>query len=555
MSEGEVAAPAFLAELAIRLGADRVMDAARAQTRYGADTAGTTRSIAGAILPRDADQVRQLVLAAQRFGVPLYPISTGNNWGYGTANPARNGCVIVDLSGMRAIDIDAETGVVSVEPGVTQAMLRAYLDQHAPDFLCPVTGAGPDCSLVGNALERGYGITPYADHFAAVVGIEAVLPNGDLYRPPLAEMGAENIDKVFKWSVGPYLDGLFAQGNFGIVTRMHIALATRPERVEAFFFGVPQDVGLEDVVLAVRGILRELGGVVGSINLMNRHRVLAMMEPYPRDRLVDGLIPEDCLQEMARRNQVMAWMGAGALYGNAKLVAAARTVIRQRLGNKVRRLMFFTEGKLNALIPVVRALPGKPFRNLDNVLATLHKTLKLLGGAPSEIALPLAYWISGQRPPAGQPMNPSRDGCGLIWYSPLIEMKPQAVRDYVEMVKRACTHARQQHDQTYRFEPLITLTTVSDRCIDSTVPILFKRTDPHAVMAARECYKDLFEAGLKLPHPCVPYRGTVDSISRFMASGSPFWKTLNQIKTSLDPQQILAPGRYTRSEGNTSSSE
>ena len=79
-------------------------------------------------------------------------------------------------------------------------------------------------------LERGYGITPYADHFAAVTALEAVLPDGRIYRSALSELGGATVDRAYKWGIGPYIDGLFAQGNFAVVTNMTIALAPRPVR-------------------------------------------------------------------------------------------------------------------------------------------------------------------------------------------------------------------------------------------------------------------------------------------------------------------------------------
>ncbi len=533
-----MAAQAFLETMAATIGADKVLGADRASERYGASTMGVQRVIAGAVRPASSDEVRSVVLVAVQTGVPLYPVSTGNNWGYGSANPVMDGCVVVDLSGMRQIvDFDPETGLVTLEPGVTQRMLRAYLDERGLAFLCPVSGAGPDCSLIGNALERGYGITPHADHFLSIMSLEAVLADGRLYRPPLAELGCSDVDRAFKWGVGPFLDGMFSQGSFGIVTRMTIALAPIPERVEALFFGVPEDAMLEDAVHAVRAVLREVGGVTGSVNLMNMHRVLSMMEPYPRDRLdANGLIEASCLQQMARRNQVMPWMGAGALYGNAKVVRAAKSVIRQRLRGVSKRLVFFTPSSVSWLNRLSAHLPGAPGRSARKIFGTLDKTLTLLAGEPSEIALPLAYWLSGRMPEAGQPMNPARDGCGLLWYSPLVPMKPQVVRTYVEMVRRICIE--------HRIEPLITLTSVSDRCFDSTVPILFDRADPQAVERAGQCYRALLAAGRDVG--CVPYRAPVDAMRFFMPDNTPYWEIVSGLKHLLDPSGILSPGRYVR---------
>jgi len=502
---------------------------------YAASCLAHPCAIAGVVQPTSPDEVITLVKLAAASAIPLYPISTGHNWGYGEAHPVRDGSIIVDLARMnRIIAFDADSGLLTVEPGVTQRQLNTFLQQHGHPFLIPVTGAGPDCSLLGNALERGYGITPYADHFSAVMSLEAVLPDGTLYRPMLDLMGGSSVNHAFKWGLGPYVDGLFTQGNFGIVTQMTLALAPRPERVEAFFLSVKTADDLETAVVAIRQILRTVGGVTGSINLMNRHRVLAMAEPYPRDRLSpDGLIPNDVLDQLARRHQVTAWTGVGALYGHPRLVAAARPIIKRLLKPIAARLVFLTPGLVSRLNYWVAKLPIVRHQPIAHTLATLANSLRLFAGQPSEIALPLAYWRSGQRPPAGQPMNPARDGCGLIWYSPLVPLQPAAVRAYTTMVERIC--------REHRIEPLITLTSVSDRCFDSTVPILFDRADPVATEQAHACYHTLFAAGQQLG--CVPYRLGVQSMPTLNEQNA-VPELLKRLKQAVDPQGIIAPGRY-----------
>ena len=171
------------------LGRDRVLAGADAQREYGACTTAAERRLAGALRPKDAASIPSVLRIARDHRVPVYAISTGRNWGYGTALPVRDDCVILDLSGLRRISaFDAETGVVTVEPGVTQAMLAEFLDRGGHRFLVPVHGAGPDCSILGNAIERGYGITPHTDHFGAVLALEAVLADGSVYRSPLPEL-------------------------------------------------------------------------------------------------------------------------------------------------------------------------------------------------------------------------------------------------------------------------------------------------------------------------------------------------------------------------------
>lgn len=500
-----------------------------------ANCIGITRQVSAILYPQNICHVIQIVNIALKHRMPIYPYSTGNNWGYGSANPTRDNCVLVDLSRMnKIVDFDAETGLLTIEPGVTQRQLDAYLKEHNYPFLVPVTGAGPDCSLMGNALERGYGITPYADHFSAVMGLEAVLPNGELYQSMLGGLGGEAVDKAFKWGMGPYMDGLFSQSNFGIVTQMTIALAPRPQKIEAFFFSVKKADDLELAVEKIRQVLREVGTVTGSINLMNKHRVLSMSENYPKDQLgSDGLIPDKVLRKMMKRNQVMEWTGVGAIYGNKKVVAATRSEIRRILSPVAKRLLFFTPSVVKFMYTTAKALPVIRNLHLVNILGTLNKTMQLFAGEPSEIALPLSYWRSGTVPENGIPMNPAQDGCGLIWYSPLVPMKPALVRQYVEMVKTICIK--------HKIEPLITLTSISDRCWDSTIPILFDRQNPEEITRAQACYHELLETGRQLGF--VPYRLGVQSMD-LPARENAVPNILRLFKQAIDPKNIIAPGRY-----------
>jgi FAD/FMN-containing dehydrogenase len=477
-----------------------------------------------------------LRLAAQHQ-VPVYPISIGHNWGYGAAYPPQPDCLLLDLGRMNRIrSLDPESGLVTVEPGVTQQQLREALDAAGLRYLVPVTGAGPHASLLGNALERGYGITPYADHFGALTALEAVLPDGSLYRSALAEMGGEGVDAAFKWGIGPYLDGLFTQGGLGVVTAVTLALAPLPERVEAFYFFVNEDRQLDAAVAAVRALLRELGGLAPAINLMNRRRVLSMMEPFPAARVPAGnAVPTEVVEAMGRAARAPAWLGVGALYGPARIVRAARASVRRHLAAvPARPLLFLNETRCAWLGRATGWLPGGLGRLARRRLQAARAVLDILRGQPNEVALPLAYWRSGHQPDAGVPLDPARDGCGLIWYAPLVPMAPPLVRRYVDLVERVCL----QHD----LDPLITLTSLSSRCFDSTVPLLFDRQDALAAARAETCFRTLFAEGRALG--LLPYRLGIQSMDLFTTHAPRFAALSDRLRRSVDPQGIVAPGRY-----------
>ncbi len=518
------------------LGCAAVLHEPEALRRYDKCTGTDRQDIPAALQPQTAQDVAGIVKIAAQFRVPLYPISTGRNWGYGSANPTAPGCVIVDLGGLdRIVDFDPELGLVTLEPGVTQQQLAQYLERHGHRFMTPTTGAGPTCSLVGNALERGYGITPGTDHFAAVTSLEAVLPDGRIYRPALDELGAVAANRAFKWGLGPYLDGLFAQGNFGIVTQMTIALAKSPAGFKAFYFSAAEDDALENLADATREIMARLPGIVGSINLMNQHRVLAMTTHYPKDLVgANGVLPKEAVTNLGKKHQVMAWTGVGALYGEPEVVAAAETVVRKLLGPASKRLLFLTPERARLVRRIAGLVPGAPGQRLRKTIDTLNASLQLMLGHPNEVALPLAYWKNGGVPAGPGALDPAADGCGLIWYPPLVPMRRGAVREYVTHVQDTCA--------AHGIEPLITLTALSDRCFDSTVPVLFERNNAMQAKAAERCYQALFEDGLALGF--VPYRLGPQAMRRVADSGSVCWDIVAKLKAALDPGNIVAPGRY-----------
>ncbi|MEO7031724.1 MAG: FAD-binding oxidoreductase, partial [Herbaspirillum sp.] len=351
---------AAIADWRTVLGDSSVLLDEAAHQLYGADTSGIQRQIPAALQIQNASLLPHVMQISQRHKVAVYPISTGHNWGYGTSLPVTDGCVILDLSKLqKIIHFDPEFGVVTVEPGVTQGMLSNFLTAGNHPFLVPVTGAGPHCSLVGNALERGYGLTPNTDHFGAVTDLEAVLADGSIYRTAMREAAGEDLARLFKNGIGPYSAGLFSQGGFGIVTRMSIVLARRPESIRVCFFGLKDDALLEVATERVRSILAALPGVVGGLNLMNRHRILAMSAPYPFDRIgSDGLIPESVVHELGKQYQVMPWTGFGTLYGTHRVVLAAQKEIKRALTGVASRLVFMTPRRVQLLSKIAHLVPG-----------------------------------------------------------------------------------------------------------------------------------------------------------------------------------------------------
>lgn len=518
------------------LGEDRVLVGAQTPSRYFQDTSSLQHDVPVVLKVQNAEQVPAVLRIANEHGIAIHPISTGNNWGYGSAFAAVDGAVILDLGDLqRILHFDPLLGVVTVEPGVTQGMLAAFLDRQGFSHLVPVTGAGPKCSLLANALERGYGITPYVDHFGAITDLEAVLADGSIYRSALREAGGEELARLFRWGIGPYINGLFSQSGFGVVIRASILLSQPPESIKVCLFNLKRDDLLEPAVEKIHALLRTLPGTLGGINLMNRHRVLAMTCPYPAANELneDGLMPAETVAELGRQYQIAPWTGFATLYGSKRVVAAAQKEIRDLLKGIASRLVFLSPVHGKLLAAAAKHIPGKIGQRLGKTSSTLNAAIQLVHGRPNETALPLAYWRS-RTPQPSDGRDPAQDGCGLLWYAPLVPMRGADVRHFVEFVSQKLREGR--------LEPLITLTSQGDRLFDSTVPLLFNRQDLGAATAAQARLEHLIEAGRS--HGYYPYRLHVSSMPGHFKRQPLSASITERLKRSLDQDDILAPGRY-----------
>lgn len=114
-----------------------------------------------------------------------------------------------------------------LEPGVSYFKLYDEIKKHGYDMRVdrPDIGGG---SILGNALERGVGYTPYGDHWGNHCGLEVVLVNGEIYRSGMGAVENSNAWQAFPYSFGPHLDVMFSQSNFDIVTKMGFWLMPDP---------------------------------------------------------------------------------------------------------------------------------------------------------------------------------------------------------------------------------------------------------------------------------------------------------------------------------------
>jgi 4-cresol dehydrogenase (hydroxylating) len=221
----------------------------------------------GAVCPETVEQVQAIVRIANQFRQPIWPVSTGKNMGYGQTTTAMPGQMILDLKRMnRIIDVDPVLCTALVEPGVTYRQLKDYLVENNIPLWIDVPTVGPIASPVGNTLDRGVGYTPYGEHFMVQCGMEVVLADGEVLRTGMGSTKNPSAWQAFKWGYGPYLDGLFTQSNFGIVTKMGMWLMPRPPVYKPFMIRHDEMADVPKIIEAMRPL--RVSSLVANCNLM-----------------------------------------------------------------------------------------------------------------------------------------------------------------------------------------------------------------------------------------------------------------------------------------------
>ena len=284
------------------LSPDRVITA-DLQKRYGASTVGGHTVITGALKPTTSEEIQSIIKIARKNNLKLYPISTGKNWGYSDSRPITDNNVIIDLSLMNnIIDYSPDFSYVTVQPGVTQKKLADFLQNNGDLHMISPTGSSPDASIVGNYLERGYGIAPPIDHAMAVTSLKAILADGSLYESILARKECTLIDKLYTNGIGPYTDGLFFQSSMGIVTEITIKLALKPDAASLIIADTNQK-NIAKIINQLRNIRQKWDMPSLSIKICNDlYTIAASKLPYPSEYLdKNEALPENIIEAICKK--------------------------------------------------------------------------------------------------------------------------------------------------------------------------------------------------------------------------------------------------------------
>lgn len=521
-----------LSEWSALLGAEHVITDAPTLQASATATFKTEQTIPAILRPATREQVQECVNIAAECGIPVYPISSGFNWGYGSRVPVKGGCALMDLRRMnRIVDFNEDLAYVTVEPGVTQQQLLRFLEERRSRLWLDATGSTPLSSLIGNTMERGFGHTPYGDHFGNCCGLEVVLPNGDCVSTGFSRFSNAKCGPLYRWGVGPTIDGLFSQSNLGIVTRMTIWLMPAPEYFQAYFFRCDHDSGLEEVIEALRP-LRLNNTIRSALHIGNDYKVCSSLQQYPWDD-TNGQTPlqPHVMEDIRKRMNFGVWNGSGGLYGTKAQVAEARRLIKRALSGKVAKLQFLDDRKIAFASKFAKAYQLFTGWDLSRALELVRPVFGLMKGLPTDTPLKSTYWR--KRTPIPLDMNPDRDGCGLLWCAP--------VAPIVGSEARAVSAIASETLLSHGFEPAISITMITERALTCVISIAYDRAIPGEDESAMVCYRELLSKLSKAGYHS--YRLGIQSMEE-MGIDSGYNRLLRDLKKAVDPNGILSPGRY-----------
>ena len=366
------------------------------------------RMASAAVAPNSVEQIQQVVRIANAYKIPIYPISTGRNLGYGGSAPAYSGSVVMDLKRMnRILDVSERNASCLVEPGVSYFDLVRYIEERNLKVWIDIPDPGWG-SPIGNALDHGGGYlqAAYRNHFDSHCGMEVVLPNGEVLRTGMGAMPGAQTWQQYKFGFGPWIDGLFSQSNLGIVTKMGFWLMPRPD---AYMTGTVSAPRYSDLVPLVDtlSLLENFGITNGMPNLGSPIRGGLPGAPDDPERAAvrgrpGGGSPDEW-EALALRRNIPCWSATLKFYGPPRVIREQWAYCREKFG---------------------AAIPGAIFEDGELFTIPLTAEQRERVNKPEVMIASLETFSIGAR----SETNPTPQW-GHAWFSPIIPRTGEAIFD------------------------------------------------------------------------------------------------------------------------------
>jgi 4-cresol dehydrogenase (hydroxylating) len=454
---------------------------------------------AAAVAPANVDELRAVLDVANRFGLPLWPVSMGKNFAYGTAAPRLKNSVILDLKRMnRVLEVNERLGYAVVEPGVSFFDFKEELDRRGSKLWM----SGPSHSwgsVIGNALEHGVGYTPYGNHAEAICGMEVMLADGSLVRTGMGAVANTHEWQCYKWPFGPQWDGLFTQSNFGIVTKMGIWLMPEPAGMAGVTISVPRREQFADLIDTLQR-LRLDDTINAPYTIANAWRQLTSGRRRPDIYTGEGAIPLETVETVLKSGGSGWWSVIFNLFDRPAALDIRLAAIEEELRS---------------------ALPGvgisvRRWARGETQQAWMRQDVGL---APMAIV----DWPGGRG--------------GHTDLGPVVAAVGERAEDVYALIERRFLE--------FGIDPWIGMFGVGNRALIMVADLIYNRDDADMVARCRSLFRtvceDLADIGVGLYRSHVTF---MDDAVKMHTWGDHALPRLNdRLKDLLDPNHILAPGK------------
>lgn len=459
------------------------------------------------VMPSSVEEVQEVVRIANEHRIPLWAHGQGRNNGYGGPAPRVKGSVIVSLRQMnRVVEIDEELGYAVVEPGVRWFDLYEAIRAGGHRLMLSIADLGWG-SVVGNSLDNGVTYMPYGQDFMAPCGLEVVLANGEVLRTGMGAMPGNKAWHLYKRGLGPTLDPLFTQSNYGIVTKMGIWLMPYPEVYLPFWVRVwnEDDLGpLMDTLRRLR-LDRTIEGVPSVYNTLVLASVLSRRSQWYEG---EDPIPDPVIDRIARELDLGRWIVRAALWGDEAVV----------------------DYSFRKIAAAFERIPGADVRGEkcapEDIPSLPHPGDRIQGGVPNLEWNNMTGWYGGE------------EG-GHIGFSPVVPLTGSEAL-------RAHRLLRGLVEREAKLDYIAGLLAINARCFVNIVMVIFDTKDETQARRSYDTAKLLVREAAKEGYG--EYRAHLDFMDlasdQYSFNNHAYRRFCEAIKDAVDPNGILSPGRH-----------
>jgi glycolate oxidase len=173
------------------------------------------------VMPKDTAEVQQVVKLADAWKIPIVTRGAGSNLCAGTV-PVGGGIVLVLNRMNRIVEIDEQNLTITVQPGVRTIDIHQAVEALGL-FYPPDPGSMVVSTIGGNIALGSGGLRglKYGTTKDYVLGLEAVLPNGEVIRT-----GGKLMKDVAGYDLTKLLVG--SEGTLAIITEAVLKLIPKP---------------------------------------------------------------------------------------------------------------------------------------------------------------------------------------------------------------------------------------------------------------------------------------------------------------------------------------